>query len=87
MKAFSQQSSLRRWRSPPRLAQTKKITVICTIPTLKALTEEVGGNRVDVVALARGDQDPHFVTHSGAHEEDAGCIALRRERLLARTLG
>jgi len=43
-------------------AQTKKITVICTLPTLKALTEEVGGNRVDVVALARGDQDPHFVT-------------------------
>src|SRR5262245_701188 len=43
-------------------AQTKKITVVCTLPTLKALTEEVGGTRVDVVALARGDQDPHFVT-------------------------
>jgi zinc/manganese transport system substrate-binding protein len=43
-------------------AQAKKITVICTLPTLKALTEEIGGTRVDVVALARGDQDPHFVT-------------------------
>jgi len=43
-------------------AQTKKITVVCTLPTLKALTEEVGGERVDVVSLARGDQDPHFVT-------------------------
>ena len=43
-------------------AQTKKITVVCTLPTLKALTEEIGGTRVDVVALARGDQDPHFVT-------------------------
>jgi len=46
----------------PAVAQGKKITVICTLPTLKALTEEVGGTRVDVVALARGDQDPHFVT-------------------------
>jgi ABC-type Zn uptake system ZnuABC Zn-binding protein ZnuA len=47
---------------PSAPAQAKKITVICTLPTLKALTEEVGGTRVDVVALARGDQDPHFVT-------------------------
>lgn len=47
---------------PSASAQAKKITVICTLPTLKALTEEVGGTRVDVVALARGDQDPHFVT-------------------------
>jgi ABC-type Zn uptake system ZnuABC Zn-binding protein ZnuA len=46
----------------PAFAQAKKITVICTLPTLKALTEEVGGTRVEVVALARGDQDPHFVT-------------------------
>ncbi len=43
-------------------AQEKKVRVVCTLPTLKALTEEVGGNRVDVIALGRGDQDPHFVT-------------------------
>jgi ABC-type metal ion transport system, periplasmic component/surface adhesin len=43
-------------------AQGKKVRVVCTLPTLKALTEEVGGDRVDVIALARGDQDPHFVT-------------------------
>jgi zinc/manganese transport system substrate-binding protein len=47
---------------PSAFAQAKKITVVCTLPTLKALTEEIGGTRVDVVALARGDQDPHFVT-------------------------
>jgi ABC-type Zn uptake system ZnuABC Zn-binding protein ZnuA len=47
---------------PSASAQAKKITVVCTLPTLKALTEEVGGTRVEVVALARGDQDPHFVT-------------------------
>lgn len=48
--------------APPSPAQEKKVHVVCTLPTLKALTEEVGGNRVDVIALARGDQDPHFVT-------------------------
>jgi len=42
--------------------KSDKIHVVCTLPTLKALTEEVGGNRVEVIALARGDQDPHFVT-------------------------
>ena len=42
--------------------QQKKIHVVCTLPTLKALTQEVGGDRVEVIALARGDQDPHFVS-------------------------
>jgi ABC-type Zn uptake system ZnuABC Zn-binding protein ZnuA len=42
--------------------QGKKLHVVCTLPTLKALTEEVGGDKVDVIALAKGDQDPHFVT-------------------------
>jgi len=43
-------------------AQGKKLKVVCTLPTLKALTQEVGGDRVDVISLARGDQDPHFVS-------------------------
>jgi zinc/manganese transport system substrate-binding protein len=43
-------------------AQGKKITVVCTLPTLKALVDEVGGDKVDATALAKGDQDPHFVT-------------------------
>jgi len=43
-------------------AASKKIQVVCTLPTLRALTEEVGGDRVDVISLAKGDQDPHFVT-------------------------
>lgn len=46
----------------PSFAQSKKLSVVCTLPTLKALTQEVGGDRVDVIALAKGDQDPHFVT-------------------------
>jgi ABC-type Zn uptake system ZnuABC Zn-binding protein ZnuA len=43
-------------------APQRRLQVVCTIPTLKALVEEVGGNRVQVTALAKGDQDPHFVT-------------------------
>ncbi len=48
--------------SSPLVAQAKKVRVVCTLPTLRALTEEIGGDRVDVIALAKGDQDPHFVT-------------------------
>ncbi len=43
-------------------AQSKKLNVICTLPTLRSLTEEIGGDRVVATALAKGDQDPHFVT-------------------------
>ena len=44
------------------LAQGDPVRVVTTLPTIKALVEEVGGERVDVIALAKGDQDPHFVT-------------------------
>jgi zinc/manganese transport system substrate-binding protein len=44
------------------LGQQKKVKVVCALPTLKSLAEEVGGDRVEVIALAKGDQDPHFVT-------------------------
>lgn len=44
------------------LAQGDPVKVVATLPTVKALVEEVGGERVDVIALAKGDQDPHFVT-------------------------
>ena len=42
--------------------QARKVRVVCTLPTLKALTAEVGGDHIQVTALAKGDQDPHFVT-------------------------
>jgi zinc/manganese transport system substrate-binding protein len=42
--------------------QRRKIHVVCTLPVLKSLAEEVGGDRVSVIALAKGDQDPHLVT-------------------------
>jgi zinc/manganese transport system substrate-binding protein len=42
--------------------QAKKLQVVCTLPTLRAITQEIGGDKVDVISLARGDQDPHFVS-------------------------
>jgi zinc/manganese transport system substrate-binding protein len=36
-----------------------KLKVVATIPDLKALTEAVGGDLVEVDALARGNQNPH----------------------------
>ena len=38
-----------------------KLSVITTTEDLAALAREVGGDRIDVEALARGFQDPHFV--------------------------
>ena len=45
--------------APP--AEAKKLKVITTLTDLASLTQEVGGDRVEVEALARGYQDPHFV--------------------------
>ncbi len=47
---------------PFEAASKGKVQVVCTLPTLKSLAEEVGGDRVEAIALAKGDQDPHFVT-------------------------
>ena len=38
-----------------------KLKVVTTIQDLASLTNEVGGDKVDVTAIARGYQDPHFV--------------------------
>src|SRR5437588_11852668 len=45
----------------PSAAQAKKVKVITTLTDLASLTQEVGGDKVDVEALAKGYQDPHFV--------------------------
>src|SRR5215470_116794 len=45
----------------PSSAEAKKLKVITTLTDLASLTQEVGGDKVDVEALARGYQDPHFV--------------------------
>jgi zinc/manganese transport system substrate-binding protein len=45
----------------PSVAEAKKLKVITTLTDLASLTQEVGGDKVDVEALAKGYQDPHFV--------------------------
>jgi len=45
----------------PSAAEAKKLQVITTLTDLAELTQEVGGDKVDVEALAKGYQDPHFV--------------------------
>ena len=45
----------------PSQAEAKNLKIITTLTDLAALTKEVGGDKVDVEALARGYQDPHFV--------------------------
>jgi ABC-type Zn uptake system ZnuABC Zn-binding protein ZnuA len=62
MKRFVLAITIAALLTPAAFAQTKKISIVCTLPTMKALTDEIGGNRVEVTALARGDQDPHFVS-------------------------
>ena len=45
----------------PSAAEAKKLQVVTTLTDLAELTQEVGGDKVDVEALAKGYQDPHFV--------------------------
>jgi zinc/manganese transport system substrate-binding protein len=42
-------------------AEAATVNVVTTTEDLASLTREVGGDRVNVEALARGYQDPHFV--------------------------
>ncbi len=39
----------------------KKLKVVATTPDLAALAREIGGDAVDVMALAKATEDPHFV--------------------------
>jgi zinc/manganese transport system substrate-binding protein len=47
--------------SSPSMATDKTLKVITTLTDLASVTQEVGGNKVEVEALAKGYQDPHFV--------------------------
>jgi zinc/manganese transport system substrate-binding protein len=40
----------------------KKLKVITTLNYLKYVTQQIGGDKVDVVALTNPKQDPHYVT-------------------------
>jgi zinc/manganese transport system substrate-binding protein len=45
----------------PAIAQAKKLNVVTSTTDMAALTQEVGGEKVNVESIARGYQDPHFV--------------------------
>jgi zinc/manganese transport system substrate-binding protein len=59
------------------MAQAKKLNVMTSTTDLAALTTEVGGDKVDVEAIARGYQDPHFV-----EAKPSFLLKLRRADLL-----
>ena len=42
-------------------AHAKKLNVVTATTDLAALAQEVGGDKIDVEAIAKGYQDPHFV--------------------------
>lgn len=46
---------------PAARADTKPLSVVTTTEDLAAIAREVGGDRVRVIALCKGYQDPHFV--------------------------
>lgn len=43
------------------MALQAKVNVVATLPVFGALAQEVGGDRVEITTLARGNQDPHFL--------------------------
>src|SRR2546428_7606857 len=45
----------------PIAAEAKKLNVVTATTDMAALTQEVGGDKVNVESIARGYQDPHFV--------------------------
>ena len=45
----------------PTLAHAKKLNVVTSTTDMAALTQEVGGDKVNVDSIAKGYQDPHFV--------------------------
>ncbi|MBZ5705633.1 MAG: metal ABC transporter substrate-binding protein [Acidobacteriia bacterium] len=45
----------------PVPAEAKKLNVVTSTTDMAALTQEVGGDKVTVEAIAKGYQDPHFV--------------------------
>lgn len=46
---------------PPATAAADKLRVVTTLTDLADIAKRIGGDRVDVEAIARGYQDPHYV--------------------------
>ena len=46
---------------PVTLQAQDRVSVVTTLPTYAAIARELTGDLADVTAIARGDEDPHFV--------------------------
>jgi len=44
-----------------------KVHVVATLTEIGALAEEIGGDRVEVTTLARGNEDPHYLPAKPSH--------------------
>jgi zinc/manganese transport system substrate-binding protein len=51
----------------PGVPSAKKLSVVTTTPDLAALAREIGGDAVDVKALAKPTEDPHYVDAKPSH--------------------
>ncbi len=63
--------------SPAAVRAASRLRVVTSTTDLASLTEEVGGDRVQVESIARGYQDPHFV-----EAKPSFLLKLRRADLL-----
>mgnify|MGYP002630859574 CR=1 FL=1 len=50
----------------PATAQ-KKLNVVTTLTDLQQITEQIGGDKVEVISIATGYQNPHFVDPKPSH--------------------
>jgi zinc/manganese transport system substrate-binding protein len=48
--------------APAASQDSPKKTVICTLPVLKVIADELGGGDFDITAISKPDQDPHGVS-------------------------
>lgn len=51
----------------PLVATAQKLSVVATTPDLAAIAQAIGGGAVDVKALAKPTEDPHFVDPKPSH--------------------
>lgn len=47
---------------PSTAVSQEKLRIVTTLPTYASIAKEIAGDLAEVQAIARGDEDPHFVT-------------------------
>jgi len=67
-------------KQQPSAGQKPKLNVVTTLPDYAFFAKEIGGDRVSVKAIVRGDQDAHFI-----HPKPSFATALRNADVLIAT--